>query len=169
MLFVKIPYRMTAESFAREFPASPITAAKEKNYTADKWPAMQNKSFATIHEPVSGGEILYQLTFDANILSILQLSIDADFTENSYKDLLTITDSIVKAQTTRGITAAPENSRRLAWKELIESPLPDSGRADGRFISVEKISWPLDNATAQLTFSWTWPGQLCLGYREEKK
>jgi len=64
----------------------------------------------------------------------------------------------------RGFATSPQETKTLAWKELIESPLPDTG---DRSIQVFTAGWHSAGTKAILNFYWTWPGQLNLEYREE--
>jgi hypothetical protein len=63
----------------------------------------------------------------------------------------------------RGLGVPAEQTQPLAWKDLIESPLPETG---DRSISVLRAAWKTSAAKAIFSYAWTWPGQLILEYRE---
>ncbi len=168
MLFEKIPHRMTLAAFRENFPAGKITEPKQSDYDESLWADMKLKFFATFTENTSAGEILYQLTFRNEILSFLQLSINGDFNEDGYSKLAGVAREIIAVGALRGIGAPAEESPLLAWKDLIQSPLPDSGRPEDRFIPVLTAAWKPAGYKAALRYDWTWPGQLYLEYREEE-
>ncbi|MBN8219692.1 MAG: hypothetical protein J0L53_02145 [Spirochaetes bacterium] len=120
----------------------------------------------TFTETLAGGEIFYRAKSKNGKLAQLSLSMNGDFTESAYNDLTVITKSIIYLQKSRGYPTAPQETKTLAWKELIESPLPDTG---DRSIQVFAAGWDSPEAKAILSFSWTWPGQLALEYKEDMK
>jgi hypothetical protein len=152
MLLEKIPVKMAAAAFAAEF--SHIKKTSET---------------VTLTETAAGGEIFYRLVFRDDRLSLLNLSINGDFTQNAYDDLTTLMKSIIYTQKSRGFTTAPQETGTLAWKELIESPLPDTGSPAERSIPVFHAGWDMPSTKAILSFAWTWPGQLALDYKEESE
>ena len=149
MLLEKIPIGMSAADFAAAF------AQVKKSGDA-----------ATFTEAVGGGEVFYRLAFKGGKLGHLNLSMNGDFTESAYNDLSIIMKSIIYLQKGRGYPVAPQETKTLAWKELIESPLPDTG---DRSIQVFAAGWDSPVAKAILGFSWTWPGQLTLEYKEDTR
>ncbi len=150
MLLEKIPVQMTAAEFAAEFSH----VAK----TSDT---------VVFTETVAGGEMFYRLQFRGDKLAVLSFSVNGDFTQNAYDDLTVLLKSIIYSQKARGFTTAPQETGTLAWKELIESPLPDTGSPAERSIPVFHAGWDMPGTKAILSFSWTWPGQLALDYKEE--
>lgn len=105
---------------------------------------------ATFTEAVAGGEVFYRLVFKGGRLGQMTLSINGDFTESAYNDLTAIMKSIIYLQKTRGYPTTPQATKTLAWKELIESPLPDTG---DRSIQVFAAGWDSPGAKAILSFS----------------
>lgn len=163
----KIPHRMTLTDFRKVFPAGKIREPKQSDYDESLWEEMKLNFFANFTEDTSAGEILYQLTFRREILSFLQLNINGDFNEEGYSKLAGVAREIIALGALRDIGAPVEQSPLLAWKDLIQSPLPDSGRPEDRFISVLNATWKPDGYKVTLRYDWTWPGQLYLEYREE--
>lgn len=168
MLFEKIPHRMTLTAFRENFPAGKVTAPKQSDYDESLWAEMKLKFFATFTENTSAGEILYQLTFRNEILSFLQLNINGDFNEEGYTRLGAVAREIIAQAATRGLGESADESPLLGWKDLIQSPLPDSGRPEDRYIPVLTAAWKPAGYAAHLRYDWTWPGQLCVEYREEQ-
>jgi hypothetical protein len=123
------------------------------------------KNTAAMSEPITGGVIVYVLQFDAEKLTSLRLTVNEDFNEESYQNLAAVVHEIIKAMPARGYAAPVKTTRQLAWKELIESPLPESG---DRSIAAVSSEWNNGTAKANLTFSWTWPGQLLLEFSESQ-
>lgn len=152
MLLEKIPVKMKDADFVAAFPQ-----VKQQGETA------------TFTEAMAGGELFYRLVFKNSTLTLLNLSINGDFTQDAYNDLAAIMKSIIYSQNTRGFAAAPQETETLAWKELIESPLPDSGNAADRSIQVFTAGWDIPGTKAILNFSWIWPGQLALEYKEDSQ
>ncbi|MFO1527983.1 MAG: hypothetical protein U1F16_18570 [Turneriella sp.] len=169
MLFEKIPHRMALSAFRQNFPERKVTEPKPGDYDESLWAEMKLKFFATFTENTDAGEILYQLTFSKEILSFLQLSITGDFQETAYSNLAALAQQTIAAGNTRGIGSPAETSALLSWKELIQSPLPDSGRPDERYITILTATWKLPDYSAYLKYDWTWPGQLNVEYREEAR
>lgn len=169
MFFAQITHRMAITDFTAKFPQIRITLPQQKDYAPSLWSEMQHKTFATFSEPTAGGELLYKLTFKNEILHFLQVSMNGDFTQEAHLAISAIAGQIVTTQSSRGIAGTREITPLLAWKELIESPLPDSGRPDERYIRVFSALWTVPDGRAQLSYTWTWPGQLYLEYREEKQ
>jgi len=120
---------------------------------------------ASFSEPVTGGTVVYTLQFDADSLKTLILYVNEDFNEESHQNLLALTREIISLAATRGLGAPLEQTNALGWKELIESPLPESGE---RSIAACRAQWKSQAASATLSYSWTWPGQLILEYRESQ-
>jgi hypothetical protein len=118
---------------------------------------------ASFSEPVTGGTVVYTLQFNAQALQELILYVNEDFNEDSHQNLLALTREIVSLASTRGLGAALEETSPLAWKEMIESPLPETG---DRSIVACRARWANANTSASLVYAWTWPGQLILDYRE---
>lgn len=168
MLFAKIKHQMSLNDFRKVFPDAVVTQPEKKDYAESMWETMKGKNFATLHEKATGREVLYQLTFDNDALSFLQLNLNGDFIESEYLDLTAIALSLIEAQPSRGIDAAAVESTLMPWKDLIQSPLPESGRPDERYIEAFSVSWPQLGWNISLSYTWTWPGQLTLEYREEK-
>ena len=121
------------------------------------------KNSAAFSEAITGGVIVYVLQFDAEKLTSFRLTVNEDFNEESYHNLSAATQQIIEAAAQRGFGKATNTTRYLAWKELIESPLPETG---DRSIAVVQSEWMNERAKANLSFSWTWPGQLLLEYSE---
>lgn len=147
MLLEKITVKMAESQFAADFGH-----VKKKGDTA------------TFTEAVAGGELFYRLVFKNGMLHSLQVSINGDFTQNTYNDMSAIVKSLIYVQKARGFNPAPQETGTLAWKELIESPLPDTG---DRTIQVFNAGWDIPGTRAILSFAWTWPGQLALDYKED--
>ncbi len=168
MLFEKIPHRMTLAAFRENFPAGKITEPRQGDYDESLWEEMKLKFFATFTEDTGAGELLYQLTFRNEILSFLQLNINGDFNEDGYTRLGAMAREMIALGPARGLGAPAEQSPLLGWKDLIQSPLPDSGRPDDRYIPILAATWNSPGYRASMRFDWTWPGQLCLEYREEE-
>lgn len=121
------------------------------------------KNTAAFSEAITGGVIVYVLQFDAEKLTSFRLTVNEDFNEESYHNLSAVTQQIIQAAAQRGFGEAIHTTRYLGWKELIESPLPETG---DRSIVVVQNEWKNDKAKANLSFTWTWPGQLLLEYSE---
>ena len=79
MLFAKIKHQMPLNDFRKTFPDAGVTPPEKKDYAENMWESMKGKSFATWHEKATGHEVLYQLTFDNDALSLLQLNLNGDF------------------------------------------------------------------------------------------
>ena len=169
MHFEKIPHRMTLAAFRENFPTGKITAPKKSDYDESMWAEMKLNFFANFTEETSAGEILYQLTFHNEVLSFLQLSVNGDFNEEGYTQLAAVAQQIIALSAARGTGAPAEQSPLLGWKALIQSPLPDSGRPDERYIPILTAAWHPEGYSASLRYDWTWPGQLYLEYREEQR
>lgn len=152
MLLEKIPVRMSQADFAAQFAHVKVT-----------------NGAATFTEAVAGGEMFYRLLFKADTLASLHLSITGEFTQNAYDDLGVLLKSLIYLQKSRGFSSAPQETGTLAWKELIESPLPDTGNPADRSIRVFAAGWDIPGTKAILSFSWTWPGQLALEYKEDSE
>lgn len=150
MLFAKIKHQMPVAEFREVFPQVKIAQP------------------TTFSEKLSGREIVYKLTFENDTLALLQVNLNGDFVESEYLDITAIALSLIEAQPARGIDAAAVESTLLPWKDLIQSPLPDSGKPDERYIEALGVSWPVLGWSITMSFTWTWPGQLTLEYREEK-
>jgi hypothetical protein len=150
MLFARIKHQMSVAEFRIEFPEIKIAQP------------------TTFSEKLSGREIVYKLTFENDLLSRVQINLNGDFTESEYLDITAIALSLIEAQAGRGIDATAVESTLLPWKDLIQSPLPDSGKPDERYIEALKVSWPVLGWSISLSFTWTWPGQLTLEYHEAK-
>lgn len=168
MFFPQIKHNMPIGEFQATFPHIKINLPQQKDYDASMWPDMQHKSFATFHEPTAAGDLLYQLTFREGVLISLHISFNGDFQKDTHQAISAIAGQIVTAQSSRGVLGAREIAPLLAWKELIESPLPDSGRPDERYIPVFSAKWQNAGWSIELNYTWTWPGQLYLQYREEQ-
>jgi hypothetical protein len=152
MLLEKIPVNITDADFASQFQQ-----------------IKRNGDTVTFTEAIAGGTMLYRLVFRNNRLSLLNLSINGDFTQDAYNDLSAILKSIIYTQKTRGFTNAPQETGPLAWKELIESPLPDTGSPAERSIQIFNAGWDIPGTKAILNFAWIWPGQLSLDYKEDSE
>lgn len=152
MLLEKIPVRMPHADFAAQFAHVKMAG-----------------DAATFPEAAAGGELFYRLVFKEGILASLKLSIEGDFTQNTYDDLGVILKSLIYTQKARGFATAPQETGTLAWKELIESPLPDTGNPADRSIRIFAAGWDIPGTKAILSFSWIWPGQLALEYKEDSE
>ncbi len=149
MRLKEIPASITRQAFAEKFSDIPINANGKASFS----------------EPVSGGTVVYTLQFDADSLQTLILYVNEDFNEESHQNVLALTREIIALASKRGLGKPLEETPALAWKELIESPLPESGE---RLIVACRAQWKSEAATATLVYSWTWPGQLILEYRESQ-
>lgn len=166
MHFEKIPHRMTLTAFREIFPAGKITEQKKSGGDEGIPEELKLQFLANFTEVTSAGELLYQLTFRNEILGLLQLSLNGDFNEEGYTRLAAVAQEIIALAGMRGLGAPGEQSPLLAWKELIQSPLPEAERSEDRFIRVLAAKWKSDGCTAELRYDWTWPGQLSLEYKE---
>ncbi len=166
MHFEKIPHRMTLAAFRENFPAGKITAPKKSGGDAGIPEDLKQQFLANFTEVTSAGELLYQLTFRNEILALLQLSLNGDFNEEGYTSLAAVAQEIIALAGKRGLGAPAGQSSLLAWKDLIQSPLPEAERSEDRFIRVLAAQWKNDSCTAELRYDWTWPGQLSLEYKE---
>lgn len=144
-----LPLQLSRADFNEKFPGVIITP----------------NNTAAMSEAITGGVIVYVLQFDTEKLTSLRLTVNEDFNEESYQNLSAVVQEIMKTMPDRGYAAPVKTSRQLAWKELIESPLPESG---DRSIAAVSSEWNNGKSKASLTFSWTWPGQLLLEYGESQ-
>jgi hypothetical protein len=166
MLSKKITHGMNLSDFGAAMPQVALLDAQQKDYDASVWPRMQNRKFASFSEHYANCEVLYKLTFAEGKLIFFQISANGDFNEEGYKQLAGLTEEVIASAEARGIAAKAKVSPLLAWKELIESPLPDSGNPADRYIAIGTAEWAMAGWSINLNFTWTWPGQLYLEYRE---
>jgi hypothetical protein len=142
----EIPLAVSRADFTRQHPDIPINGNGKASFS----------------ETYPGGTIVYTLQFNAASAELI-LYVNEDFNEDSHQHLLALAREIVSLASTRGLGAPLEESKPLAWKELIESPLPETGE---RSIVACRARWANAKTSASLVYAWTWPGQLVLDYRE---
>lgn len=168
MLFEKLRHQMTSQELAALVPQDRLKPVQKPATGSNEAKADKSTATFTFNEPATGSELLHQMTFRDGKLSFLCVSMNGDFTQHMHVAMCAVANAICKAQQKRGIMAPAETSPFLAWKELIESPLPAADRSEERSIRIHSASWDVPGWNIQLNYSWTWPGQLYLTYREEE-
>jgi hypothetical protein len=159
----------TLESLMEDVKALEVDVPEESDYNPHIWPEIKTKRFISTYEKIKGRDGLWQLSFNNNILSMIQFNIDFDSkSENAYNNCMDICKSFIKVNNQiRGMNESSTVSYRRTYLEFKSEVMSDRGIPHGHYIQFAHYTWESSIKSSYLTAGCIWPDLMTVEYREE--
>lgn len=167
MIFSQLKLRLAVSELPAIVRGVKINKPESKNYDPGLWKKMQHFLGAHFTENLGGRELLYQVGFRHAAMVSVQINTNCTFTEAGYSALVKISDEIISANTTRGMTPTGSASVDLPWVQLKDMELAASGLPNDRYVNFRYLQWRTGQVHSYLNSALEWPQVLRLEYREE--